>query len=543
MDYQALRDRFYNCALKYSSLLSEHYGPSGSTQPILKRKWTIDRAEVVEFSPRLKRAEKEMKEPRINCQSALEDLHRTPKLVDQPPRVTLPLELVQYIVALAFSESDLSDLREEDRGLESLLTFEHPAHNILLASTLMVDSYYFNDENPKWESLDDPQLQIPDGRLQVELNGMLTVHNEWVIRFARRFACRVKQLKFYTASELEQCGPVLPHLRYFAFELDRHSDVKNEVPNWDWLAKVVGSMERVELRSASIPGPFVEGFISSGYLRYISRLTIKLVCKEQAINEWPSPDEVLKVLPELTNLVSLTIGSIDTACPDIELGTAPDLMSHDTNRLYHNYSNGLHPKLPPLSQLRFDIEWDIALPFISKLPSYYLKELTIFEMFNPKRDKISASCNKLSELLFPNLEALWFPTLDLRKVLIKDDSTHNGKGSKIWNFPHLHTLDSRRADSPDSIQSLMDIVEVIKLRAAAAAQRHSACSDGPEELVEHINRLYMNLPEGRLSHLSRHFSQIREFGRKLGKPEYAFVRGTRTNCSESRGPAIRVRRS
>ncbi|OCB90339.1 hypothetical protein A7U60_g2438 [Sanghuangporus baumii] len=346
MDYQALRDRFYNSALKYSSLLSEHYGPSSSY-----------------------------------------DLRRTSKSVDQLPRATLPLELVQYIVALAFSERDLSYLRKasEDRGVESLLTFEYLAHDALLASTTFkVRSCCPYDGNPKWESFDDPQLQIPGGRLRVELLGTITVHNE--------------------------CGPVLPHLRYFAFEL-RSTSKRGSQLGLAGQSSGIYETRYCKLRSALIPGPFVEEFISSSYLRNISRLTIELARKEQTINEWPSPDEVLKMLPELTNLVSLTIGSIYPSFSGTELGTTTDLMSYDTDRLYHSYSNGLHPELPPLRQLRIDIEWDIALPFISKLASYDLKELAIFDFFflHLKGDK--TSCNKLSGL-FPNLKALRFPTVN-----------------------------------------------------------------------------------------------------------------------------------
>ncbi|KAL5528050.1 hypothetical protein ACEPAF_7186 [Sanghuangporus sanghuang] len=503
MACQALCDRFCISARNYASLLSG-YNDSSSTYAILKissgklayayrsnsgipnlvQKKPDGAPGDETFSAQLKQAETEMEVARTEWEHALDNLRRAPISVEHPPRALLPLELIQYIVALALNSGHkVFDFRTASatRGAASLLAVDHPAHIALLSTAaLPIIANYSAPKNPRWANLDEADQQIP-GELEVEFHNHRSEKDYSVLRFVLQHARQVKSLEIYNEYELdEQFAPLLPFLRHFAFI---ESMVWNNGPDLSWLAEKAESWERINLRSASIASPYLEYFISSGYLRGITNLTVPLVPRYDGAFKWPFPYDVLKVLPELTKLVSLSFH--EYLCFSVR----PPLDAAPLNKwICSERTVDMHLKFPPLRHLRLKITWGRMLHLISEFESCDLKELSLHDSNHKfEGDEIITSCRRLSDM-YPGLEILHFPTYDIRRILIKA----SGDNDELWNFPQLHTLDIRGSKPPRSAKQLIDVVEVIKARAA----QHNVAmiTSSTIETVEPINSLLMTFP-------------------------------------------------
>ncbi|KAL5524146.1 hypothetical protein ACEPAG_8319 [Sanghuangporus baumii] len=488
MAYQALRDRFYISARNYASLLSRPNDSSTtkSSIPNLVQKKPDDRPGDETFSAQLNQAETEMEVARTDWEHELDNLRRAPIPGEHPPHASLPLELIQYIVALALSSGHkLFDFRtaSASRGAASLLAVDHPDHNALLGTTaLPIIANYSAQKNTRWANLDEVHQQIP-GELEVEFHDHTSEDDYSVLRFLLQHARQVKSLEIYNKHELDkQFAPLLPFLRHFAFI---ESMVWNNTPDSSWLAEKVESWESINLRSASIASPYLEYFISSGFLRGITNLTVPLVPRYNGEFKWPLPYDVLKMLPELTSLVSLSFH--EYLC----FSGRPPLDPTSLNKwICSERPVDMPLRFPPLRHLHLKITWGRMLRLISEFKSCDLKELSLHDSnHNFEGDEVITSCRKLSDM-YPGLEILHFPTYDIRKILIKG-SASDDKG-KRWNFPQLHTLDIRGSKPPRSAEQLIDVVEVIKARAA----QHNAAvvASSTIETVEPINCLFMTFP-------------------------------------------------
>ncbi|KAL5484803.1 hypothetical protein ACEPAI_7445 [Sanghuangporus weigelae] len=504
MACQALCDRFYSSARNYASLLS---GPndssttyvvltissgnftyayrSNSSIPNLVQKKPDDAPGDETFSAQLKQAETEMEVARTNWEHALDNLRHAPIPVEHPPRISLPLEIIQYIMALALSSGHkVFDFRTASatRGAASLLVVDHPAHNALLGTTtLPIIANYPARKNPRWANLDEVHQEIP-GELEVEFHDHTSEDDYSVLRFVLQHARQVKSLEIYNKHELdEQFAPLLPFLRHFAFI---ESMIWNNTPDSSWLAEKVESWESIDLRSASIASPYLEYFISSGYLRGITDLTVPLVPRYNGEFKWPFPYDVLKVLPELMELVSLSFHEYLSS-------GRPPLDATSLNKwICSERPVDMHLKFPPLRHLRLKITWGRMLRLISEFESCDLKELSLYDSnHNFEGDEIITSCRRLSDM-YPGLEILRFPTYDIRRILIKEPAS--GDKDKRWNFPQLHTLDIRGSKPPRSAKQLIDVVEVIKTRAAQ--HNVAVIASSITEIVEPINCLIMTFP-------------------------------------------------
>ncbi|KAL5484782.1 hypothetical protein ACEPAI_7424 [Sanghuangporus weigelae] len=500
MDPQSFYDELYSAVQEYTALIANRTDEQSQVSVLPHVVRAIDNAQ-------LERTEIEMIDARKRCEDALRQLRRSAVTLTecQCPARTLPLEAIQYIIALAyeneFEDCQISDFREGlgysgAMGLATAQDHPNPDNALFSLTTLPIRAGYTSE----WCDINS----APKARYRVKFRGSIAAVSPSVAHFIQKRANEVRILEVSSIEQLEYCIPVFPNIEHLS---------KARTMDDVWPHGEPDKWEGNNIRSATIDSDDLESFTSSGVLRNVTHLSVSFGGLTRSV----TLDQILSVLPEFPRLVSLGMRYMD----DIEL-----IGKFAQRASWYKGATKSYPELHCLRRLTLSSMRWLAEVVVFCFCRCDLTEIS-FDGINRNswkyREKVEPLSRKLSDT-FPRLEKLALPSLNVREMLCRRTIETDGAGSEetsgihTWNFPKLHTLDIRGGESLsweaqlldskdviyDSVGQLLDIKDVIYERHAAAAATSSAKVAPAEEdingsintaVVAPINRLCMDCPQ------------------------------------------------
>ena len=233
-------------------------------------------------------------------------------LSTETPRSHLPLEVIQYIISLAYEGERQAYTRDGDEldfrdypvamGATSLGTDVHPMHKALLSSTLICFSdlghgIFRRAKTPRLKNVSESKYRIAFGSATTTPDAT---------RIVEHLARRITSLVVRTGSQLKCCAASIPYITEFIY-LCGTSHPKAYEPDFAWLRAAVQRSEKRSIRIASVPSTLLTDFVSTGLFDGVNDLCVDHNPKVFARTSLLGITELLDTICHCDKLVSLEL--------------------------------------------------------------------------------------------------------------------------------------------------------------------------------------------------------------------------------------------
>ena len=416
--YEEIRLKHRGVSLRYVSesvdvvKLSFTFLPHRQDDAGFPNELVLKLAKVNTLSRLLRRAGDDLKLAVDESERILASLQERQVLTIERPRPTLPAEILQHIIKLAYDNETLQfeslcnvfwgrmedDYRVPDTsGARSLASTIHRSNGLLLSTTVVyIDNYIRFTDALDLDKVPRSKFRaafLPDSSEDVS-----------VLQVVNQYPRRIISLAVCSGDQMKACAASIPYLREFSFHLD---DKKSLEPDWAWLRRAVAKCPRERLRSATIPSCLLAKFVASKFFESVTSLVVYHAAELSKKYSWPRIQHVFAFVGKCKMLTALELRGSEFFRCHRRAATGSDSPDCETD-------TAVPSELARLRKLQLSGEnWDDLCLLLWQFPSCNLTELGFT---NYERKKFNGDlawfCQRQSES-FPNLRILHIATVQV----------------------------------------------------------------------------------------------------------------------------------